>query len=188
MSLADQYHLAGEHYEQLNEFSGEVQRDIFDGEWLDTIKSPGAVPMQGGVLGRAPAGATNENSYYFTAERWYSTTEDLDPVIVKAAEAWDSWDWDVSEYSSELSGNPRVQAATPEGYYFQLKEGNDELRLTGSSPVYWANLDELQDAVVQRLDAEDAAGTVTWDATDRDDDDVGRRMPGEYPDFPAGDS
>lgn len=96
--------------------------------------------------------------------------------------------WDVSDYSSELSGNPQVQAATPEGYYFQLKEGNDELRLTGSSPVYWANLDELQDAVVQRLDAEDVAGTVTWDATDRDDDDVGRRMPGEYRDFPAGDS
>lgn len=96
--------------------------------------------------------------------------------------------WDVSDYSSELSGNLRVQAATPEGYYFQLKEGNDELRLTGSSPVYWANLDELQDAVVQRLDAEDVAGTVTWDATDRDDDDVGRRMPGEYRDFPAGDS
>jgi hypothetical protein len=102
------------------------------------------------------------------------------------AASWLERDWDVRGQGNEADVDIRVTALTPEGYWFALEEDttNQRLVLRGQSPVYWGPLEAIQGAIVERADAEDAAGQA-WDTTDRDDA-TGQadRRPGEHRPFP----
>jgi len=187
MDLKEQYQAAGERYGQLNELFGELQTEISDDAWTDNGGRSEIVPGQGNSLGRAPEGATGENSYFFTVSRWQATDQDVHTVLEDVAESWQERGWEVqSQGGNEAHVDIRVTALTTDGYWFALEEDtkNQRLVLRGQSPVYWGPLDAIQEAIVERADAEDAAGQ-TWDTTDRDDG-TGQadRQPGEHRPFP----
>lgn len=186
MDLKDQYQAAGERYGQLNELFGELQTEISDDAWTDNGGRSEIVPGQGNSLGRAPEGATGENSYFFTVSRWQATGRDVRAVLDKVAASWQERGWDVRGQGNESDADIRVTALTPDGYWFALEEDtkNQRLVLRGQSPVYWGPLDTLQEAIVERADAEDAAGQ-TWDTSEGDDESgQADRQPGEHRPFP----
>jgi len=186
MDLKDQYQAAWERYVQLNELFGELQAQIFDEMWTDNGGRSEIVPGQGNSLGRAPQGATGENTYFFGVSRWQATDQDVRAVLENVADSWQERGWEVGAQGNEAHVDIRVTALTPEGYWFALEEdtNNQRLVLRGQSPVYWGSLDAIQEAIVERADAEDAAGQA-WDTSDRDEE-TGQaaRQPGEYRPFP----
>ncbi|GAA2046870.1 hypothetical protein GCM10009720_29840 [Yaniella flava] len=187
MDLKEQYQAAGKRYVQLNELYGELQTEISDDAWTDNGGRSEIVPGQGNSLGRAPEGATGDNSYFFTVSRWQATDQDVRAVVGEVAASWQERGWEVQEQGSEVHVDIRVTALTPDGYWFALEEDTNNQRfvLRGQSPVYWGPLDAIQEAIVERADAEDAASQETWDTTDRDDE-TGQadRQPGEHRPFP----
>jgi len=187
MSLKYQYQLAEERYDRLNEFFGEVQTEISDEDWTDSGASSEIVPDQGSALGRAPEGATRDNSYYFTVSRWDATEEeDLRDLMASVAESWQAHGWDVAEQNTQASSASRLTALTPDGYWFALEEDRttQELQLTSHSPVYWGDRRSLSRAISERREAQTAAGE-TWATADRDEETrQAVRRPGEYRPFP----
>lgn len=188
MVIQEQYQSAEDRYVHLQELFGDLSADIHDGNWIDNGATE-IVPAQGNTVGRAPEGATSDNSYYFSATRWHESDQDLRVVLDQAAASWQDREWQVNLQSNEISPDSRVTAVTPEGYWFALEPDtkNQQLLLRGQSPVYWGDYEELTRAISDRADVEDAAG-MPWDTTDRDDK-TGQalRKPGEYRPFPVWD-
>lgn len=186
MDLKQQYQAAGDRYVQLNELFGELQAEISDGAWIDNGGRSEIVPGQGNSLGRAPEGATGDNTYFFKVARWHATDQDLRAVLDEFAASWQERGWEVRGQGNGAHVDIRITALTPDGYWFALEEDtkNQRLVLRGQSPVFWGPLDAIQEAIVERADVEDAAGQ-TWDTTDRDDE-TGQatREPGEHRPFP----
>lgn len=181
-TLKEQYSLAGERFHQLNDVLAELQAEIFDDVWLDGSVRSEVIPGQGGTRSNRLHGATNDNSYYFSANRWHGVEGDSTPLLRKAARAWTERGWDVSE---ELIANTlRITTTTEHGIFVSLLEEPGRIRLTAFSPVYWGDQFALVVAIADRRDAENEAG-ATWDTTDRDENGHAYRQPGVYRPFPA---
>ena len=190
LSIKEQYELAEQRYVALHEFSGEVQAQIHDGEWTASDAGADINPGAGSALGRAPEGATRENSYYFRTYREYtpSADEDLQEIIRQTAQDWQDRGWDVSIEDIELSDDIRVTAHTPDHYWFELAQSVQagQLAFTGNSPVYWADRPDLADAIYERREAQDRTAD-DWPVEDQSPETRCPFLPGDHRPFPAWD-
>ena len=186
MPLEQQYALAGERHRELQERLAELQREIYDGPWMEGGASSEVAPVMGHMNSFPLRGRTGDNCYDFSANRWYETDEELRPLVERIAASWEARGWETGR--DELSsGKIRVTATTEDGYWFAVVEDEGSIRLRGASPVYWGDQLALTRAMSERRRAEDAAG-ATWDTTDRDDRGRAYRLPGVYRPFPAWDA
>lgn len=184
-TLKEQYSLAGKQFHQLNDALAEIQVEIFDDVWLDGSVRSEVIPGQGGTRSNRLHGATNDNSYYFSANRWHGVEGDSKPLLREVATSWTERGWEVSE---ELIANGlRITTDTEHGIFLSLLEEPGRIRLTAFSPVYWGDQFALVTAISDRRDAENEAG-ATWDTTDRDENGHAYRLPGVYRPFPAWDA
>ncbi|WP_187976694.1 hypothetical protein [Mycetocola sp. JXN-3] len=186
MTLKEQYQRAGGQYQELNERVAALQKEIYPGEWREGGTDSEVVPGQGFTLGNSLKGDNRENSYYFNVFRMYITEDDLSPTFAEVARSWKAKGWEVSD-GKRHSGQPRITATTPDGFWFEAKGSPGALELTGMSAVYWGDQYALVMAIAERRDAENAAG-APWDTTDRDEQGYTYRLPGVFRPFPAWDA
>ena len=184
--LEEQYALAGERHRELQERFAELQREIYEGTWVEGGTSSEVAPGMGDMRSSPLRGRTRDNCYDFTARRRYETDEEIRPLVEGIGALWEAHGWEVS-WGELPSGRTRVTARTEDGYWFEAIEDVESIRLIGSSPVYWGDQLALIVAVGDRRWAEDAAG-APWDTTDRDERGWAYRLPGVYRPFPAWDA
>ena len=186
MPLEQQYALAGERHRELQERFAELQREIYDGPWVEGGASSEVAPMMGNMNSFPLRGRTRDNCYEFVVSRRYETESEIRPLVERIAASWEARGWDTGK--DELSsGKIRVTATTEDGYWFEAFEDENSLLLGGMSPVYWGDQLALMRAMGERRRAEDAAG-APWDTTDRDERRRAYRLPGVYRPFPAWDA
>src|SRR5690625_135870 len=188
LELSQQYELAGQRYEATGELMGEVQQALHDGPWQDLSGGLEYYPSPAQSVGRAPTGATKDNSYYFRLARTLPVEDgSMMAVLRETREAWLAKGWDVEGGETQTSTG-RLAATTPEGYWVALQDFSDdgmELDLSIHSPVYWGEQYALGTRASQGRTAQDEAG-MTWDTTDRDPETLrATRQPGEYRPFPS---
>lgn len=184
MSLEEQYRLAGERHQELNERFAELQAEIFEGEWQEGATTSEVVPRSAHMLSPRMSGTTRDNTYYFAVSRWYFPEQDIATLVREVGKSWEARGWEVIEETSLPGGDIRVFVTTDDGYWFECNQNGDEIKLSGDSPVYWGDNLELAVATAERRDAENAAG-ATWDTTDRDAEGYAYRLPGVFRPFPV---
>ena len=186
MSLEQQYERAGEHHQELNERLAELQSEIFADEWNDGATHSEVIPGPGTSRSGGMQGTTRDNSYFFSATRWYATDMDLASKLREVSRVWEARGWEVTE-ETFFDGSIRISTRTEDGYWFAASDEGDSLQLTGLTPVYWGDLHGLIVAIAERRNAEDQAG-ATWDTTDPDENGHAYRLPGVFRPFPAWDA
>ncbi|UOQ56479.1 hypothetical protein MUN78_12435 [Leucobacter allii] len=183
--IAAQYALAAERHAELNERVAQLQRDSAAEAWRGTSTFSEVIPASGFELGAELPGASRTNSYYFVVSRWAEPGAGSAAELVRAFAAdWRARGWDTSLAASEVSGESRAAALTPDRYWFAASEEGGALRLEGHSPVYWGAFESLIEAAAERRDAEDARGAHRRFA-ERDASGAIVLEPGDYRPFPA---
>lgn len=186
MPMEQQYERAGERYTELHERLAALQGGIFADEWNDGATHSEVIPFGGYSTGNGLRHDNRDNSYLFTATRWYSTDADLTSKLRDAARTWEARGWEVTEETFS-DGSIRISTRTEDGFWFAASDDIGRVKLTGHTPVYWGDLDGLIHAIAERRNAEDDAG-ATWDTTDRDENGHAFRLPGVFRPFPAWDA
>lgn len=186
VSLKQQYARASERHKELNDRLAMLQSEIFADEWHDGATHSEVVPFGGYSTGNGLRSDNRDNSYKFTATRWYATDMDLGSKLREVARVWKARGWEVTE-ETFFDGSIRISTRTEDGYWFAASDEGDSLQLTGDSPVYWGDLHGLIVAIAERRNAEDKAG-ATWDTTDPDENGHAYRLPGVFRPFPAWDA
>ncbi len=187
LSIHDQYELAEQRYLELQELAGEVQSQIHDGDWAAPSVGSEINPRMGSSLGRAPEGATKNNSYYFDVFRTYAPAEDEDlhDIIRQTSDDWADRGWQIS--IEKIDNRTFLNATTSDHYWFELAENthNDQLHFRGHSPVYWVtDYMELGRATQQRREAQNEAADE-WPVADQSSETRRLFQPGEHRPFPA---
>ncbi|UTX53146.1 hypothetical protein [Leucobacter aridicollis] len=186
-SLEVQYALAGERYVALYERVTAMQQDIYAGEWRASSVDSGVIPGSGFALGGELVGDTRDNSYYYSIFRRYSYDDVTHVTLEEIRQMWAQRGWDVAQEPMS-SENTRLTVTDPDGYWYEIRDYNDgELYLSVLSPVYWGALRKTNDAIHERLDAEDAA-RAHGDTFDAAEDKFVHLLPGVYRPFPAWDA
>lgn len=186
MPLNEQYDLASERHRELNDRFAELQAEIFEDEWREGATESEVVPAAAKTLGQLPD-PSGKSSYYFSVHRWHPVEGDVAELVERIGMSWEAKGLNVRQETSEISGQIRVVATTPDGFWFSADEEGSELKLTGNSPAYWGAQLDLAVAIAERRDAEDTAG-ATWDTADLDEDGYSYRIPGVYRPVPAWDA
>lgn len=188
MSFEQQYLLAGERHQELNERLAQLQAEIFEDEWLDGSTVSEVIPWDGYVMSPGLPGITRDNTYNFSVSRWYFPEQDIATLVREVGKSWEARGWQITEETIPPGGGIRVFFTTDDGYWFEcIQRGEDEIKLTGESPVYWGDSHRLIQTAAERRDAENAAG-ATWDTTERDERGHAYRLPGVFRPFPAWDA
>ncbi|TQL42074.1 hypothetical protein FB468_0054 [Leucobacter komagatae] len=184
--LEEQYALAGERYDALYERVTAMQQDIYGGEWR-TKTSAGVIPGSGFDLGGKLVGDTRDNSYYYTSFRNYVYDDSTHVTLEVVRQMWAKRGWDVTE-DPMAPANTRLTVTAPDGYWYEARDWNKgEFKLAVHSPVYWGSVRKTNDAIRERLDAENA-GRAHGDTFDPDEDGNVTLLPGVYRPFPAWDA
>ena len=183
LPFEEQYALAGERYVELNERFVELQREIFADEWQG-VTSTDLIPRQGFTHGSALRGDGRRDSYYFSVWRAHPADGSTRMLFAAVERSWAERGWEVGEQVSEITGELRITADTPDGYWFAASEEGNELHLSGSSPVYWGERRPLSRAINARKNAVLKETDPWFEQPD------GRKpaLPGVYAPFPAWDT
>ena len=188
MSLEEQYRLAGERHQELNERFAELQAEIFEDEWLDGSTTSEVIPSSAYMVSPRMSGTTRDNTYYFDVSRWYFPQQDVVRLVREVRKSWEARGWDVIEETIFPGGDIRIFFTTDDGFRFEVNQhGEDEIKFSGHTPPYWGAQHELTSAAGALRDAENEAG-VTWDTADRDAEGYAYRLPGVFRPFPAWDA
>lgn len=179
----------GPQEDELQDHTGTTQAQIHDGGWAAPNAGAEITPRMGSDLGRAPDGATKDNSYYFDVFRTYQPAEDegLQDIIRQTADDWADRGWQVTVQTTSLDDRTYITTTTPEQYWFKLAESNLEgqLSFTGTSPVYWVtDYMGLGRATQERREAQNDAADE-WPVADQSSETRRLFQPGEHRPFPA---
>jgi len=186
MSLEEQYELASQRHQELNERFAELQNEVYTDEWIEGGARSEIVPDDGHSPGTLP-GSTHDNSCSFTISRWHSTAgEDPQTVIRRIAEQWRTRGWDVAE-ETLFTDEIRITTTTDDGYWYEVVEWPRKIEMSGNSPSYWGDYDLLNQAIAGRSRTLNHAGDH-WDPTDRDENYYAHRLPGVYRPMPPWDT
>ena len=184
-SLEEQYAAAARRYSEVSELLAEVQNGYFVDEWEDSGVGADFVPMGGEGFAPFMSGASNDNSYVFRLHRYHAVEGSLEALIQRVADDWRERGWE-TKVSGPFAGYSRVATVTPGGFSLTAQEDDGMLTLIASSPAYWGDPDALAAAVIERGEAESAAG-VHGSKYARVDG-FARLLPGAYRPFPAWDA
>lgn len=191
--LAENYALAGEHYDALNAVFTPLQKAISSGAWRDSGTESEVAPGQGFTRGPELEGdgkledSTGADSYYFSVYRTFTPQEPVKELLERTAEKWRQNGLQVS--SDDPLGSVRYTATTTDGYTLHLDEGQPgTIALTAYSPVYWGPQRELLRSIAARRDAEDEKKTPGTQFERDPKTKQAALEPGEYRPFPAWDA
>lgn len=140
LSLQDEFELAGERYEHGQAVLAAAQRQISDGTWYWNGGDVRPLPAGDDAFGKAPEGATKENSYAFRAVRIIEpkgatgAVEDLDPMQRYFDE--EGWRWS----SAKIGTDHEVRADTGDGWWVTWNvRPNGQYSLGVYSKAFWAH-------------------------------------------------
>ena len=185
--LEEQYALAGERYDELQQRLAAMQQDIYGGEWRSRGVNFEALSGSGFALGGKLVGDTRDNSYFYSIFRNYVYDDSTHVTLEAVRQMWAKRGWDVTE-EPMAPGNTRLTVTAPDGYWYEARDWNKgEFELAVHSPVYWGDYDPLITSIGDRRRAEDA-GRAHGDTFDPDEDNYVTLLPGVYRPFPAWDT
>jgi len=182
MTLEEQYELASQRHQELNECFAELQNEVYTDEWIEGGVRSEIVPSSGYSLNKL-RGTTRDNTYYFTITRTHAVTEEEPQIVIRRiAEQWRTRGWEVAEetlFTDEIA----ITTTTDDGYWFEAVEWPRKIEMSGHSPVYWGDYNPLTDEIAGKRATLDHMGEH-WDTTDRDENGYAYRLPGVYRPLP----